>query len=188
MSWGGPGGLTGEAAEREERALREYLEVGISRGVFETGTIDWDPQEGQFWVTINTATGYKHVWSPTEFRAYVQGITDMTDHARRAQAHVDQRMTVNPEPLKVVEAKAGESSEPEYIFSRRWRKERLVGASIHKDGCSLAPQDGLERADGTHWTADVISKREVNRSFAWAADQGVEAKVWCGKCGGWSKE
>lgn len=95
------------------------------------------------------------------------------------------RMTVNPEPLKVVEAKAGEKApEPEYLFARRWRKDRLVAASVHKDGCKVAPEEGT-LLDGSHWTIEKIPRSKVNQSVGWAADQRVEANVWCRTCGGW---
>jgi hypothetical protein len=83
MSWGGPGGLTGEAAEQEGKELQGYLDGWIERGVFRTGKIVWDPQEGKHWVEVNTANGHDRGWSADEFRGYIQGIADMSLYASR---------------------------------------------------------------------------------------------------------
>jgi hypothetical protein len=76
MGWGGPGGLTGEAAVREEKELQELLERWLAVGVITGGEIAWDPQEGAHWVTVTAGSEEKRVMSAREFEAYAQGLED----------------------------------------------------------------------------------------------------------------
>jgi hypothetical protein len=75
MGWGGPGGLTGNAAVREAEELKQTLTDWIAAGAIKSGEISWDPQEGAHWVTV-TAAGGKRVLSAREFEAYVRGLED----------------------------------------------------------------------------------------------------------------
>jgi hypothetical protein len=83
VSWGGPGGLTGEAAVQEGQELQRYLDGWIEQGVILEGKIIWDPQEGAHWVELSLATGHSRGWSAEQFRGYIQGLKDATRYHRR---------------------------------------------------------------------------------------------------------
>lgn len=76
MTWGGIGGLTGEAAVREGEVLQSLLDAGKAWGVFQETELTWDPREGEYWVRIVLATGQTVDFGAVEFRAYVQGVQD----------------------------------------------------------------------------------------------------------------
>lgn len=78
-------------------------------------------------------------------------------------------------------------SEP-YVLVRRWRREHLVSASVHRRGCRMTPPDGSELRDGTRLSAEGITHDQARTSVVWAADQHVEADVGCRFCGGWREE
>ncbi|MFJ1700435.1 hypothetical protein ACIOHC_36190 [Streptomyces sp. NPDC088252] len=105
---------------------------------------------------------------------------------QKVAANEAKRVEVNPEPLKGVAVSAGVTGpEQKFLFARRWRGERLVAASIHRDGCKRAPEDGHVLRDSSNWTVEKIPRDQVNQSVFWVADQHVRAWVWCPTCGGW---
>jgi hypothetical protein len=125
--------------------------------------------------------------APAVLRRVIAGsLADLID-PKVSQPESDQRLQINPDPLKVVEAKAGgPAPDPVYVFARRWRAEYLKAASIHRAWCPMAPEDGKELADGSRWSVEEIPRSKRDDCVSWAADKGIEAKVDCARCGGWS--
>lgn len=98
------------------------------------------------------------------------------------------RLAVNPDPLKVVEARAGEPSRSEVRFVvclLAYRGARLR-ASVHKDCCARAPQAGKKLASGATWSTAFCSRTKMNELVGEYEDAGIEVAVWCPTCRGWS--
>ena len=94
----------------------------------------------------------------------------------------ERRLNVNPEPLKIVEARAGESRPVERVFvictvARKDRPQKLRRVSIHRKGCahiSLA----CDRRTGNN--------DEVSRILEQADRDSAQQAISCRGCGGWT--
>jgi hypothetical protein len=100
----------------------------------------------------------------------------------------ERRLVINPESLKVVEARPGDKViELKYLFAQRVGKSgRLLAASVHRDWCRKAPRTGTRRKDGSKWVSTEMTLDQVNAAVGKAEEMGVEPRAWCSSCGGWS--
>jgi hypothetical protein len=100
----------------------------------------------------------------------------------------ERRLAVNPEPLKIVEARPGDKViELKYLFAQRVGKSgRLLAASVHRDWCRRAPRTGTRLKDGSKWSSTEVTLDQVNAAVGEAEKKEIEVKVWCSSCGGWS--
>lgn len=102
----------------------------------------------------------------------------------------DRRLTINPEPLKVVTVRAGEPSPPPkppalVLAIKRadtYRNgTRMRRVSVHRDDCPRTPSDG--RAG---WTVTAASQERISRALDEADRADVPVAVSCPTCRGWT--
>ncbi|MFD4858391.1 hypothetical protein [Streptomyces atratus] len=87
MSWGGIGGLHGQAAVDEGTELTELVNELEKLGVVTDGKVEWDPQEGSHSVQLTTARmGIPLYFNAEEFRAFARGVAVMERHVSGEKA------------------------------------------------------------------------------------------------------
>lgn len=66
-----------------------------------------------------------------------------------------------------------------FLLYRHWRGQRLLGASVHTDGCGRTPRVGRRNADGSGWTVREIVRDKIFGTVTWTEAQGLECHVEC---------
>lgn len=97
----------------------------------------------------------------------------------------DRKLIVNPEPLKIVKARAGENVPVERVYvictlsavAVKGKPGRLRRISIHVKGCEQISLSYNRRAG---------SSDDVSRALAAADRDGAEQAISCRGCGGWT--
>ena len=92
------------------------------------------------------------------------------------------RLVVNPEPLKIVEARAGEKRPAERVFvictvTTVAEPKRIRRISIHRKGCAHISLS-CDREAG--------SSDRVSKALAEADSHGAQQAISCRGCGGWT--
>lgn len=98
------------------------------------------------------------------------------------------RLTVNPDPLRVVDARPGAAPERGHVLAVKPAKGAsaddctLRRVSVHRTGCPRIPS-----ARG--WVVKAASREEVSRLLGTVDEETeieVQVSVSCRTCGGWS--
>jgi hypothetical protein len=99
----------------------------------------------------------------------------------------ERRLTVNPDPLKVVAARpGGPVPDRDHILalklSMRSDGTHLQRVSIHREGCPRTPV--IDGRNG--WVSKIATRDEIGRTLEQADKAEVPASISCRTCGGWS--
>lgn len=97
----------------------------------------------------------------------------------------ERKLIVNPEPLKIVEARAGEERpvKRQYVICTLWTvnrpgvPQRMRRISVHVKGCAHIPFAHNNQPG----TSDDVSK-----ALAEADSHGAQQAISCRGCGGWT--
>lgn len=93
----------------------------------------------------------------------------------------ERRLQINPEPLKTVEAKAGEKRPVEQMYVictvSAVKTQKIRRISIHRQRCAHIPL----AAD-----RELGSGDEVSKALAKADSHGAQQAISCRGCGGWA--
>lgn len=99
----------------------------------------------------------------------------------------ERRLEINPEPLKVVTARAGASAAaPQLVLAVKRAATLRNGthvrrASIHQEWCPRLPS-----GQNTGWTATAATQDMIAHTLDEADEAGVPVSISCRTCGGWT--
>jgi transcriptional regulator with XRE-family HTH domain len=112
---------------------------------------------------------------------------DLSRLIERGLHESDRRLTVNPDPLKVVAARPGDSSpDRDHVLALKLAMRsdgtQLQRVSVHRDTCPRIPV-----VDGRNgWVGKIATRDEISHILDQADKTDVPVSISCRTCGGWS--
>ncbi|MFE0472390.1 helix-turn-helix domain-containing protein [Streptomyces sp. NPDC058947] len=112
---------------------------------------------------------------------------DLPRLIERGRPEGERRLTVNPDPLKVVaERPGGSAPDRDHVLALKLAMRPdgtdLQRVSIHREGCPRIPV-----VDGRNgWVSKIATRDEIGRVVEQADKADVPTSISCRTCGGWS--